>query len=200
MCKKKITQEKVLIAAEKIFGSKGYHGSTTKEIAEEAGVSEGIIFKYFKTKRDLLINTVVPIMTKAAVFMLKDNSEDTLDDFINKTFQDRIKFFKRVFPLLKILYFEKELEESLRVRIFNELINSVVKEIEEIYKKRIEKGEVRNIDPFIIARTMMSLMAGLATMNEISSGKLFEPLNIEGFAPHAVDIFIRGIENKDKPK
>ncbi|MFN8575796.1 MAG: TetR/AcrR family transcriptional regulator [Candidatus Sericytochromatia bacterium] len=194
MCKKKITQEKVLNAAEKIFGSKGYHGSTTKEIAEEAGVSEGIIFKYFKTKKELLVNLVVPIISKTAVSLLVNNSDEDLEDFINKVFQDRIKFFKRVFPLMKIIFFENELDDSLRNKIFQELLSSVAKEIQNIYQKRIDSGELRNIDAFDMARTMMSLLIGLAIMNEISKGRLFEPYKVEDFIPKSIDIFLRGIK------
>lgn len=194
MCKKKITQEKVLNAAEKIFGSKGYHGSTTKEIAEEAGVSEGIIFKYFKTKKELLVNLVVPIISKTAVSLLGSGSDGDLEEFINKVFQDRIKFFKRVFPLMKIIFFENELDDSLRNKIFQELLSSVAKEIQNIYQKRIDSGELRDIDAFDMARTMMSLLIGMATMNEISKGKLFDPYKVEDFIPKSIDIFLRGIK------
>ncbi len=36
-----------------LFSSKGFAGTTTKEIALAAGVSEAIIFRHFATKRDL---------------------------------------------------------------------------------------------------------------------------------------------------
>lgn len=36
-----------------LFSRKGFAGTTTKEIALAAGVSEAIIFRHFKTKRDL---------------------------------------------------------------------------------------------------------------------------------------------------
>src|SRR5882762_4442216 len=42
----------VAIAAE-LFSQKGFRGTTTKEIADHAGVSEAIIFRHFATKDDL---------------------------------------------------------------------------------------------------------------------------------------------------
>src|SRR6202142_3102025 len=36
-----------------LFSRKGFAGTTTKEIAGAAGVSEAIIFRHFATKRDL---------------------------------------------------------------------------------------------------------------------------------------------------
>src|SRR5688572_26853294 len=108
MCKKKLTQEKVLEAAEKIFSEKGFHGSTTKEIAEEAGVAEGTIFKYFKTKKDLLVNTIVPIISRTAEMLLHGGKENNLEELINKIFIDRSRFVKRAFPILKIILLEGE--------------------------------------------------------------------------------------------
>ena len=43
-------EEKILKSAIKIFSEKGFSASTTSEIAKDAGVAEGTIFRYFKTK------------------------------------------------------------------------------------------------------------------------------------------------------
>jgi len=37
-----------------LFAEHGYDGTSTRQIASAAGVTEGLIFKYFPTKRDLL--------------------------------------------------------------------------------------------------------------------------------------------------
>jgi AcrR family transcriptional regulator len=48
----------IMAAAERIFCEKGYGAALTAEIAEAAGVVEGTIYRYFPTKRDLLIRVV----------------------------------------------------------------------------------------------------------------------------------------------
>ena len=45
----------ILEAAEAIFAAKGYHGATTREIAQAADVSEGTLYNYFASKRDLFV-------------------------------------------------------------------------------------------------------------------------------------------------
>ncbi len=45
----------ILEAAEAVFAAKGYHGATTREIAQAADVSEGTLYNYFANKRDLFI-------------------------------------------------------------------------------------------------------------------------------------------------
>ncbi len=49
-----INREAILQAARKVFLRHGY-GAGTKQVSEEAGVSEGSLFKHFKTKNDLFM-------------------------------------------------------------------------------------------------------------------------------------------------
>jgi TetR/AcrR family transcriptional regulator len=46
-------RQHLLEAALHLFATNGFRGTTTKAIARAAGVSEGIIFRYFPTKEDL---------------------------------------------------------------------------------------------------------------------------------------------------
>src|SRR5271163_3900895 len=46
-------RRQLIEAAMDLFSRKGFAGTTTKEIALAAGVSEAIIFRHFATKRDL---------------------------------------------------------------------------------------------------------------------------------------------------
>lgn len=48
------THERILTAARQIFALKGPHGTTTREIADLAGVNEATLFRHFGNKRALL--------------------------------------------------------------------------------------------------------------------------------------------------
>jgi TetR/AcrR family fatty acid metabolism transcriptional regulator len=48
-------RERIIAAAAKLFGNKGYHDTTTAEIAESAGVAAGTIYIYFSSKEELLV-------------------------------------------------------------------------------------------------------------------------------------------------
>jgi AcrR family transcriptional regulator len=49
------TGEAILAAAAGLFGERGYKGTTTRAIAERAGVNEVTIFRHFKNKQGVLI-------------------------------------------------------------------------------------------------------------------------------------------------
>ena len=52
---KRKTQKAILKAALKSFEKNGFHRTTTKEISEKAGIAEGTLFNYFRTKEDLAL-------------------------------------------------------------------------------------------------------------------------------------------------
>lgn len=47
-------EDKIYEAALELFSTKGFHGTPTSEIAKTAGVANGTLFHYFKTKEDLI--------------------------------------------------------------------------------------------------------------------------------------------------
>ena len=50
------TKKKIVKAGYKLFSEVGYYATNTAEIAKEAGVSTGIVYGYFKDKRDILLD------------------------------------------------------------------------------------------------------------------------------------------------
>src|SRR5215210_87609 len=52
---KEKTKEKILAAALELFSANGLDGTTTKQISQKAGIAEGTLFNYFKTKEDLAL-------------------------------------------------------------------------------------------------------------------------------------------------
>jgi AcrR family transcriptional regulator len=47
-------RSQILGAAIELFGRRGYHATTIREIAERAGVSTGLVYQYFGDKEDVL--------------------------------------------------------------------------------------------------------------------------------------------------
>ena len=46
-------QASLIQAATALFAKKGFNGTTTKEIAKAAGISEALVYKHFPTKHAL---------------------------------------------------------------------------------------------------------------------------------------------------
>lgn len=52
------TKHKIIAASFELFSEVGYYSTNTAEIAKRAGVSTGIVYGYFKDKRDILLEVL----------------------------------------------------------------------------------------------------------------------------------------------
>ncbi|RDV37455.1 TetR/AcrR family transcriptional regulator [Bradymonadaceae bacterium TMQ3] len=51
-------KQQILMCAIRVFARSTYHGATTKRIAEEAEVTEALLYRYYSSKRDLFIDAI----------------------------------------------------------------------------------------------------------------------------------------------
>ena len=60
----------LLESALKVFSENGYNGATISMIAEEAGVSKGLLYTYFKSK-DVLLDELIKFGLEKAVALME---------------------------------------------------------------------------------------------------------------------------------
>lgn len=73
-------EKEILASALKLFVEFGFHGTPTSKIARDAGVANGTLFHYFKTKEDLIV--ALYNRTKAdlnAYLLAKQDENDPLE-------------------------------------------------------------------------------------------------------------------------
>ncbi|MGX7068512.1 TetR family transcriptional regulator [Gemella bergeri] len=133
-------KKKIILAAIDLFSKKGFHGTSTAKIAETAGMSQATLFKYFKTKDDLL-NSIIsagfpPIL---ASFVAGINQEKNLEDMIHLLVFNRFEFMKKNQKLVRIFFQEfiinKEFNSNLKNMIKNGPINPKLKKLYLILSK-----------------------------------------------------------------
>lgn len=84
---KRITKERILREASRIFAEQGFAGATVREIAEAAQVSESSIFTYFDSKDDLFVMTVVPQISSISRIVPLTTPWQTLTDLMRIHFE-----------------------------------------------------------------------------------------------------------------
>lgn len=74
-------KKKIIEAGYELFSRVGYHATNTAEIAKHAGVSTGIVYGYFKDKRDILLDVLDIYIEKAMkpMFSLFDHLTAPID-------------------------------------------------------------------------------------------------------------------------
>lgn len=71
-------KERIIETALKLFVDNGFHGTATSKIAQEAGVANGTLFNYFKTKDELVVALYVSVKEDLAAYL--DRNTLSLND------------------------------------------------------------------------------------------------------------------------
>ena len=183
---------KILNALSLLLEQKNFNAITTAGIAKEAGVTEGLIYKYFKDKKDLLFELLGENLTlfhQNLTIKLdkKEAAVEKLKAFITTTTKAYLK--NRVFGRILLLevrnspeYFESRAHATMTL---------LETSIHEIIIKGVEQGELRQeIDPQVLLRVMLGAIEH-ACLNAIIFNR---DLDAAAVTNQINDIIFKGIE------
>ena len=96
-------RKKVLLeAARDLFVEKGYHHTTTRDIARAAGVSEPMIYKHFSGKHELFFEVIYMIASELLEELMIDEKLEP-EVFVEKFFYYHMETVSRHFDSLRLL-------------------------------------------------------------------------------------------------
>lgn len=157
-------EKKILEAAIQISNEKGFSSTTTSEIAKRAGVAEGTIFRYFKTKKDIMHGILLQAVKIAADKVVltslgkifKNEEQKDLRAILKDILIDRLELVQKFFPMFRVILSEALFHEDIREVMYNNLFTKMEQQILAFYKKMAESGQIRtDIEPMIIMRNII---------------------------------------------
>jgi AcrR family transcriptional regulator len=95
---KTITNEEILAAARGVFRAQG-HAATTRDIAQAAGISEGILYQRFGSKDDLFFASMAPSPPDLEVLLGPDPPTEEPATFVKSVLLRMAAYFCEVIPL-----------------------------------------------------------------------------------------------------
>lgn len=199
-------EQEILDAAIKIFSEKGYNAATTNEISREAGIAEGTLFRYFKSKKALLAKIVIlssktigrNIITKRLGKLIEKNKDKNLREILKIIMLDRIDLLEKNKELFKIVFTEIQYQEDLR-KAFKENIILAAKDVlvNYIYKSQF-KDLLKDIDAMVVGRTMVASVVGYVVQSTVFPELI--TISKEQQVDQMVEVFLNGIIKKGDEK
>ncbi len=194
----------IIQAAAKIFSEKGYNGTTTKEIAQEARLSEGSIFRYFENKMDILhhiltyiIEIVVPKLAVIPLEMIfsecKGKTPEEVIKIVVKNrweiINENINFIRAV---LSEIHFHPDLQQIYKEKVFL----PIVRLIEQYIEDGINSGIFRPVDVSMTARAVIGMFL-VFPFNQVLTNN--DELDFEQYQDRVIrtiiDLLFYGIRN-----
>lgn len=108
-------KKKIMRSAVALMSTKGYNGTSTLHIAEHAGLSQATLFKYFKTKVDLLTAILHPVVPGLfGSFFDELLTFETTEEKVHYLVHNRMTYLKKNRALMKIILHEIFSNKKLR--------------------------------------------------------------------------------------
>lgn len=142
-------QQAVLRASLELFSQKGFDRTSTRDIADRAAVSEGTVYKQFKTKDGILKAILEPfihqVLPKAVTEFIVDMSQSTtptIDEFLEIAVKNRMQFALDNRQQLRILLQEITRDANLVSLISKEAVNIINSPLGNFIRKYQEDGQL----------------------------------------------------------
>jgi len=148
--------------AMRLFSERGFRGTTTKEIANAAGVSEAVIFKHFSNKDELY----------AAILDTKACSPDFVDPMIEVAEKMEAKDDYGIFYTMALNALNKHKADSDFLRLmlhsaleghelarvfFENFITRIYNFLGEYIHQRQADGAFREVEPRVVVRAFIGM-------------------------------------------
>lgn len=193
-------EQMILEAAVKVLSQKGFEGATTKEIAQEAGIAEATLFRYFSTKKGILeqilfkvVDTVIPkLFVNSLEIMLLQYSRENLKETLRMILKNRLNLIGENFNLFKIVMTEAQFNQELRQAAKDKIFLPIRQLVKQYIEKGITAGFLRPVDASAASRFVSYAFWGLIMEHNLLMDEE-QPRDIDDEINEIIDIFLYGI-------
>jgi len=189
-------REQILEAALEEFSRKGYSGTRISDVVKRAGISQGLVYHYYKSKDELYLAVIEQSMTSSMNLgdtILKHNLKGwkaivAMTEWIIKWLKSGGEGKLRFFFMQQVAIIEP-MPEGVKEAIVKS--DNMGKFMTRLIKEGQEEGTVIEGDPSIISSMYWSLLQGII-MNQLVKENI--GLNLEYSIPEA-SMILRIIKN-----
>lgn len=150
-------KKKIMRSAVELISTKGYDGTSTLNIAEHAGLSQATLFKYFKTKVDLLTAILHPVVPGLfGSFFEELLTFETTEEKVHYFVHNRMSYLKKNRALIKIIF--HEIFSNNKLRNEQKFIWSTIQDKLQTFHKELLADP--RVDPELTIPQMLRICVG----------------------------------------
>jgi len=191
------TRQEILQAAFKLFTSQGYHGTSMRQIARQAGIALGGIYNHFKSKEEIFeAVTLMAHPIHSILPALEHSQGETVDDVVRQSASQMFETLAEQQEFLNLMFIETvEFKGQHLPRMFSEMFPRALRFSTRLQKKR---GRLR---PEIPLPVMVVTFTGLVFTFYIFQrvfGRQTQMGSPQEMLQQVIDIYLYGIlQEKD---
>jgi len=187
--KSSVRGDKILQAAGKLFARQGYYGTSTREIARLAGVSENTLFRHFKNKEELFWASLrsysagLKFRQDVQRGITQCDSPEAVFPKLIEMLADTVSYRPELLRLIAVAFIELHTKAD---EFCSEYLSPVFSTINHYLEMNIKGGKIRNLDPTILTSAlMMTVLTHPGIYNLIDGNKPVYSNSLEAHRAYA---------------
>jgi AcrR family transcriptional regulator len=188
------TRERLLDTALTLISEKGYLGTTTREIAFRAGVTEITLFRHFGSKENLfqsILNqyTFLPRLKEMLPDIEGKNLREALCE-VGETFFETLQERRQ---LVRIMLSEINVYPEKVRSLHHDFVEEIIATLAGFFRKKQQEGIVNDIRAETIARGFLGMIFSYFQKEEILYGKVVKKRQMKQVVEEYVRLILGGI-------
>jgi len=166
-----VRRGQIIEASRKLIMKYGSEHVTVRRIAAEIGISEGALYRHFKSKKEVLLFLIRHIEENLIGDLQKRSSANNILGTLKNTLKNHLSAIeqRKGMSFLVIAEIISLGDKDLNRRVL-EVLSKYIRGIKEILVEGIKTGEIRKgIDPEMVAISFFGTMQGLITFWALSN-------------------------------
>ena len=190
-------REQILQTALKLFAAQGFDATSTRQIAREVGIAEGLIFHYFPTKASLLAAILEDRVEERRAFrrelrpLLEDGAGKPVSEVLHAVASGWFATLRRDEETVVVLFTAAQTNPEVW-QAWQRLIREGTELLTAYLASRVDAGELRKDLPLETAGTMFvsSLMIFFLTRRQLPEPEWRE--QSEAYARELISVWLEG--------
>lgn len=199
--RKRIPQEErrtqIIEAAMALFANRGFKGTTTREIACAAGISEAIIFRHFATKEDLYDAIIAHTLEKR--FRVWEQEEGLLQP--PEDIETSLRTFARAYirrngqdpTFIRLMLYSALEDHKFRERFLEAYRSPYLVAICKALEEGIRLGTCRPVNPRLTVRAFFWSLLHYCIHRFVAQPQSPDLGDEEAVVDNLVNVFMRGL-------
>ncbi|HJZ86040.1 MAG TPA: TetR/AcrR family transcriptional regulator [Polyangia bacterium] len=184
-------RERILEAAIRVFAGKGFFNSKVSEIAREAGVADGTIYLYFKSKDDLLISLFEDRMERINQALRERlPREPSAEAKLRRFIEMHLDLVEKHRALVEVLTVELRQSAKFMREYKNPKFGEFLRLLAAIIEDGQRAGELRaGVPPTLVARAIFGALDELSLARALGKS---DPIS----ATQVADLLLSGLRGR----
>lgn len=185
-------RDDILKASLHLFAEKGFHGTSMRDIARAADITEGLIYHYFAGKRDLFRAIIEEHSFLPLLRTLPQLAEQLdLRGLLIVLARGFFDVLKQNTELTRLLLQEVQVFPEEKEAFFADAVGESIAELAQILDGRMSEKARTQVDPEVAARIFFNSLLAFFVEQEILGGKHMLPADEQSYVDHLVDMFVK---------